>query len=85
MEDGGQRTASAVTYLAAPSKGGGTSFPNLDLTVPAAAGSTLWFRNCSADGQVDERSLHAGDTVEEGEKWVVTKWFREGPTRYLQL
>jgi TPR repeat protein len=85
MEDGGQRTASAVTYLTAPSKGGGTSFPNLDLTVPAAAGSTLWFRNCSADGQVDERSLHAGDTVEEGEKWVVTKWFREGPTRYLQL
>ena len=85
MEDGGQRTASAVTYLTAPSKGGGTSFPNLGLTVPPAAGSTLWFRNCSAHGQVDERSLHAGDTVEEGEKWVVTKWFREGPTKYLQL
>ena len=85
MEDGGQRTASAVTYLTAPSKGGGTSFPNLALTVPSAAGSTLWFRNCSADGQVDERSLHAGDTVEEGEKWVVTKWFRERPTQYLQL
>jgi prolyl 4-hydroxylase len=85
MEDGGQRTASAVTYLTAPGKGGGTSFPNLGLTVPPAAGSTLWFRNCSADGQVDERSLHAGDTVEEGEKWVVTKWFREGPTQYLQL
>jgi len=85
MEDGGQRTASAVTYLTAPTRGGGTSFPNLALTVPPAAGSTLWFRNCSADGQVDERSLHAGDTVEEGEKWVVTKWFRERPTQYLQL
>lgn len=85
MEDGGQRIASAVTYLTAPSKGGGTSFPNLGLTVPPAAGSTLWFRNCSADGQVDERSLHAGDTVEEGEKWVVTKWFRQRPTQYLQL
>jgi hypothetical protein len=85
MEDGGQRTASAVTYLTAPSKGGGTSFPNLDLTVPPAAGSTLWFRNCSADGQVNELSLHGGDTVEEGEKWVVTKWFRERPTKYLQL
>ena len=83
MQDGGQRRASAVTYLAAPSAGGGTSFPNLKLTVPASAGSTLWFRNCFDDGQIDERSLHAGDAVEQGEKWVVTKWFRESPTRYL--
>ena len=85
MQDGGQRTASAVTYLSAPTAGGGTSFPNLNLTVPPAAGGTLWFRNCSEDGQVDERSLHAGDTVEAGEKWVVTKWFRENPTPYLKL
>ena len=85
MQDGGQRTASAITYLSAPTAGGGTSFPNLSLTVPAATGSTLWFRNCSADGQVDQRSLHAGDTVEAGEKWVVTKWFREKPTSYLKL
>jgi len=84
MQDGGQRTLSAVTYLTAPSVGGGTSFPKLDLTVPPQAGSTLWFRNCDEQGQVDERSLHAGDTVKEGEKWVVTKWFRERPTQYLQ-
>jgi len=85
LEDGGQRTASAVTYLSAPAKGGGTSFPRLDLSVPAVAGSTLWFRNCFADGGVDDRSLHAGDPVEQGEKWVVTKWFREKPTRYLEF
>lgn len=85
MEDGGQRTASAITYLAAPSAGGGTSFPKLDLTVPPSAGSTLWFRNCLDNGQVDDRSLHGGDPVEQGEKWVVTKWFRAGPTRYLEF
>lgn len=83
LRDGGQRTASAVTYLAAPTAGGGTSFPRLKLSVPAVAGSTLWFRNCHADGRIDERSLHAGDTVRAGEKWVVTKWFREKPTSYL--
>lgn len=83
MHDGGQRTASAITYLAAPESGGGTSFPKLDIAVPAAAGATLWFRNCSADGEVDERSLHAGDPVESGDKWVVTKWFRQSPTSYL--
>jgi prolyl 4-hydroxylase len=85
LEDGGQRTASAVTYLAAPDAGGGTSFPKLRLSVPAIAGNTLWFRNCHADGRIDERSLHAGDTVDDGEKWVVTKWFREEPTRYLEF
>jgi len=85
LADGGQRTASAVTYLIAPSAGGGTSFPKLGLTVPPSAGSTLWFRNCLAGGQVDDRSLHAGDPVEQGEKWVVTKWFRQQPTRYLEL
>jgi len=85
LEDGGQRTASAVSYLAAPLKGGGTSFPRLKLSVPATAGSTLWFRNCFADGSVDDRSLHAGEPVKQGEKWVVTKWFREKPTRYLEF
>jgi hypothetical protein len=85
MEDGGQRTVSAVTYLASPSAGGGTSFPRLNLAVPPSAGSTLWFRNCLENGQVDDRSLHGGDPVEQGEKWVVTKWFRERPTRYLEF
>ena len=84
LEDGGQRTASAITYLAVPSAGGSTSFPRLNLAVPPLAGGTLWFRNCLEDGRVDERSLHAGETVEQGEKWVVTKWFRERPTRYLE-
>ena len=85
LADGGQRTASAVTYLTAPSAGGSTSFPRLNLTVPAVTGSTLWFRNSFEDGQIDERTVHAGDTVEAGEKWVVTKWFRQKPTQYLEI
>ena len=85
LEDGGQRTASAITYLAAPSVGGGTSFPRLNLSVPPSAGSTLWFRNSREDGQVDDRSLHGGDPVVQGETWVVTKWFRVSPTRYLEF
>ncbi len=85
LEDGGQRTASAVTYLVAPAAGGGTSFPDLGLAVPPKLGATLWFRNCHADGTVDPRSLHAGDPVERGSKWVVTKWFRERRTQYLEF
>jgi len=85
LEEGGQRTASAVTYLAAPASGGGTSFPDLGLAVPPQLGATLWFRNCDEDGTVDPRSLHAGDPVEQGNKWVVTKWFRECRTQYLEF
>ena len=85
LEDGGQRTASAVTYLSIPTKGGGTSFPQLRLTIPPSPGATLWFKNCDADGNPDARSLHAGDTVIEGEKWVVTKWFREKQTHYAEF
>lgn len=83
LEDGGQRRASAITYLTTPAAGGTTSFPRLDLVVPSQAGNTLWFRNCDDAGEIDERSLHAGDPVDAGEKWVVTKWFREGSTSYL--
>lgn len=85
MEDGGQRVASAVTYLSVPSEGGGTSFPELGIAVPPSLGATLWFRNCDEDGGIDPRSLHAGDTVTRGEKWVVTKWFREEATRYADF
>ena len=82
LEDGGQRTVSAITYLTSPDEGGGTSFQKLDITVDAFAGSTVWFRNCLDDGSPDRRSLHSGDTVVQGEKWVVTKWFRQKPTAY---
>ena len=85
MEDGGQRTSSAITYLSEPLAGGGTSFPKLKLTAPPRVGSTLWFRNCHAGGQIDDRTLHAGDPVVQGEKWVVTKWFRQRPTRYIEF
>jgi prolyl 4-hydroxylase len=85
FEDGGQRMASAVTYLTAPSVGGGTSFPRLKLATQPDAGGSLWFRNCFPDGQVDDRTLHAGDTVDQGEKWIVTKWFRQRPTRYIEF
>lgn len=83
LENGGQRLASAVTYLSQPEQGGSTSFPELNLTVPSQQGTTLWFRNCDANGQPDQRSLHSGDPVTAGQKWVVTKWFRERDSGYL--
>jgi prolyl 4-hydroxylase len=32
---------------------------------------------CDSRGVVDWRSLHAGNPVLEGEKWVASKWMRQ--------
>ena len=84
LEDGGQRIASAITCLFEPESGGSTSFPELGITVPARAGRILFFSNCDAAGQPEPRSLHAGDPVEAGQKWVATKWFRQRDSGYLE-
>lgn len=74
---GGQRIASVVMYLNTPEEGGGTSFPNVGLTVTALAGSAVYF---AYEGG-DTSSLHAGLPVIRGEKWIATKWLRERPLR----
>jgi prolyl 4-hydroxylase len=72
---GGQRIASVVMYLNTPAKGGGTAFPELGLTVTARKGSAVYF---AYEGG-DQSSLHAGLPVQQGEKWIATKWLRERP------
>jgi prolyl 4-hydroxylase len=84
LAEGGQRVASAVTCLYEPDGGGGTSFPNLHIAVPAKLGRTLYFRNCTGEGDPDPRTLHAGDPVQVGQKWAVTKWFRQRDANYLE-
>lgn len=72
---GGQRIASVVMYLNTPALGGGTAFPELGLTVTARRGTAVYF---AYEGG-DLSSLHAGLPVQEGEKWIATKWLRERP------
>lgn len=40
-------------------------------------GNGLYFEYVDARGELDESSLHAGNAVRSGEKWIVTKWMRE--------
>jgi prolyl 4-hydroxylase len=77
----GQRTATVVTYIALPDAGGGTEFPRLGITIEPVLGGAIRFRNVDAEGRPDERSLHAGLPVLQGEKWVATLWFRERAVR----
>ncbi len=77
MAAGGQRVATLVIYLNDVPLGGATRFPNLDLAVRARQGNAVYFEYCNSDSELDERCLHAGLPVEQGEKWIATKWLRQ--------
>lgn len=78
---GGQRMATLVIYLNDVPAGGATAFPKLGLRVNPVQGNAVFFAYLGEDGALDERTLHAGLPVEQGEKWIATKWLREAPYR----
>lgn len=76
LQRGGQRVATLVMYLNTPERGGGTTFPDVALEVAAVKGHAVFF---SYDRpHAITRTLHGGAPVRAGEKWVATKWLREG-------
>jgi hypothetical protein len=79
--DAGQRRSTVCSYLNTVEAGGATEFPDLAIESPAIAGSAVVFDNLAADGSPEPRSLHAGQPVVRGEKWLATLWLRERPLR----
>jgi prolyl 4-hydroxylase len=79
LKRGGQRVATLVTYLNTPQAGGGTTFPDVGLEVAPVKGNAVFFSYDRAHPST--RTLHGGAPVVEGEKWVTTKWVREGVFR----
>ncbi|MBS0627106.1 MAG: 2OG-Fe(II) oxygenase [Verrucomicrobia bacterium] len=78
---GGQRVATFIMYLNTPKKGGETIFPEIGLKITPKKGKALLFYNVNAEGISDPMSLHGGAPVIEGEKWIMTRWLREGEFR----
>jgi len=76
LKRGGQRVASLVCYLNTPAQGGATVFPDVQLDVAPVRGHAVFFSYDRPHPVT--RSLHGGAPVVEGEKWVATKWLREG-------
>ena len=77
LKRGGQRVASLVCYLNTPAQGGATVFPDVQLDVAPVRGNAVFFSYDRAHPVT--KTLHGGAPVIEGEKWVATKWVREGP------
>jgi prolyl 4-hydroxylase len=76
---GGQRVATLVMYLNEVEAGGSTVFPDIGLDVLPRKGNAVFFAYATEDGQLDRRTLHGGSPVGKGEKWIATKWLRQGP------
>ena len=76
LQRGGQRVGTLVMYLNTPAGGGATTFPDVGLEVAPVRGNAVFF---SYDRPHPATStLHGGAPVTAGEKWVATKWLREG-------
>jgi prolyl 4-hydroxylase len=74
-----QRTMTVLLYLNTGYGGGQTHFPASGLTVTASLGDAVAFSNVLPDGSPDPASRHAGLPVQNGTKWLATRWIRRSP------
>lgn len=77
LAQGGQRVSTLVMYLNDVEEGGQTAFPSVGLSITPKKGAAAYFEYCNSQGQVDALTLHAGEPVRRGEKWIATKWMRQ--------
>ncbi len=75
----GQRVKTCLVYLNSGYDGGETEFPKLDIKFRGDAGEALVFDNVDASGAGDMNTLHAGQPVMRGEKWLLSQWIRNKP------
>ena len=73
----GNRTWTFMIYLNNTIKGGGTRFTKIDKIFYPKKGTAVIWNNLHADGTPNRDTEHWGMPIEEGEKVIITKWFRE--------
>ncbi|NOT40835.1 MAG: hypothetical protein HOP13_10105 [Alphaproteobacteria bacterium] len=74
----GQRIRTLLVYLNTGYGGGETQFVNANMKLKGEPGDAVLFHNCDAvTGAPDRATLHAGLPVTSGQKWLLSKWYRE--------
>lgn len=73
----GQRIRTLLVYLNDDYDGGETQFLSAGISIKGGVGDGVLFHNCDASGAPDRASLHSGVPVKQGEKWLLSKWWRE--------
>ena len=74
-----QRILTVLVYLNENFRGGETRFQSIDWSFKGNQGDALLFRNTDARGNPHPLAVHAGAMVEEGRKFLLSKWIREAP------
>jgi len=72
-----RRVVTLFCYLNEVPAGGATHFPVPNVRVAPQAGRAVLFSNIGASGQPDPRTIHAGEPVQEGEKFGLNIWICE--------
>lgn len=72
--NGGGRLLTYLIYLNDGYEGGHTKFTEVDRTVQPKKGKMLVFRNMTHEGAVVLRSMHSGEPVRKGDKWIANIW-----------
>ena len=75
----GQRVASFLVYLRAPEQGGETHYLKLGKKIAGRLCMALCHFNLTPKGVPDEMTLHTGEPVLKGEKWLARTTLREKP------
>jgi prolyl 4-hydroxylase len=75
-----QRTDTILVYLndLAETDGGATAFFHHKLKVYPKRGNAIWFKNCDAEGNLLDESLHAGEEIlTDATKYALNIWVRQ--------
>jgi len=73
----GARYMTFLIYLNDNFEGGETVFPKLSKNIIPKKGKVLIFYNIDSDGILIKDSLHGGNPVKEGIKWICNVWVRQ--------
>ncbi len=73
------RISTLIMYLNDVEEGGETTFPRLGIAVKPTKGSALYFEYFYDDPRINELTLHSGEPVILGVKWVATQWMHRQP------
>ncbi|QIG78686.1 prolyl hydroxylase family protein [Stakelama tenebrarum] len=79
----GNRSWTVMIYLNDVAAGGATRFRAVDKIIRPERGKLLAWCNLDSAGNGNPHASHCAMKVRAGEKYVITKWFRERPYGWL--